>query len=279
MSLSSAVIDGHQVRAMNCEDVQKGIYVYLDGEFAEPERVDFEGHVRACPACRRKVERERGFLSGVRQAVPQVSAPMGLEERIRKALAEAPAPDELSTRVRREPRRGGFWLAAAAVLLVSGGASAWLVGRGVGADMPAVPERLAQEAVATHQSQLPMEVRGSQTQIRRFLEANVPFRVDLAFADDPRVELVGARFTRVDGRDAVLLNYEVDGERLSVLQVAAENPGTETADASEREFAPSFATQAGFDVATYKRRGVVSSVVGAGGTGNVQRLVRAAWQH
>lgn len=259
---------------MNCEDIQKGIYVYLDGEFAEPERLDFEAHVKACPACRRKVERERVFISGVRAAVPRVAAPAGLEERIKAALAAAPAPDELPRRREARPRYG-VWLAAAAVLVVSGGVTVWRLG----ADSAPVaandaPERIAAEAVATHRSQLPMEVRGSQSQIRQFLEANVPFHVDLELADDPKAELVGARFTRVEGRDAVLLNYLVDGERLSVLQVAAD--GADAAGVAE--VAPSFATQAGFDVATFKRRGVLSSVVGPGGTGNVQRLVRAAWQ-
>jgi len=257
---------------MNCEDVEKGIYVYLDGEFAEPERADFEGHVRACAVCRRKVDRERGFISGVRQAVPRVVAPAGLEERIRKALAEAPAPDEHGSSVRPLPRaRGRFWLAAAAAVLVSGGFAAYQV---VGSNDRA--DRIAHEAVATHESRLPMEVRGSQAHIRSFLEENVPFHVDLSFADDPKIELLGARFTRVDGQQAVVLNYEYEGERLSVLQLAVD-PAKDEASASE-EAPPSFASQAGFDVATFKRRGVVSSVVGAGGTGNVQRLVRASWQ-
>ncbi|MFO0746031.1 MAG: zf-HC2 domain-containing protein [Myxococcota bacterium] len=262
---------------MNCEDIQKGIYVYLDGEFAEPERVDFEGHVRACAICRQKVERERTFISGVRQAVPRVAAPAGLEDRIRAALAAAPAPDELPRR-RAERRPMGFWAAAAAVLVVSGGITVWRVSSH-GVETGETPERIAAEAVATHRSQLPMEVRGSQTQIRQFLEANVPFHVDLSFADAPDTQLVGARFTRVDGRDAVLLNYETGGERLSVLQVAADLKDPDTGSEPEaQELAPSFATQAGFDVATFKRRGVMSSVVGAGGTGSVQRLVRAAWQ-
>lgn len=270
---------------MNCDDIQKGIYVFLDGEFAEPERADFEAHVKACGNCRKKVERERTFLVGVRQAVPPVSMPAGLEARIREALAAAPAPDELPATKRPDARGASrFWLAAAAIMLLTGGTTAYLLSRSDSGDSGAArheiaaPERLAAEAVATHQSQLPMEVRGSQTQIRRFLEANVPFRVDLAFADDPRVELVGARFTRVDGRDAVLLNYEVDGERLSVLQMA-DDPTAMTAHVDPgAELPPSFASQAGFDVATFRRHGVVSSVVGAGGTGNVQRLVRAAWQ-
>lgn len=253
---------------MNCDDIQKGIYVYLDDEFAEPERRDFEDHVRACARCRLSVERERGFLASFRAKVPQVTAPVGFEDRIRAALAAAPAPE---SKVGELPRRSRVrpWLMAAAAVLVVATPSVlvWRLGQPGSRE-----ERVAVEAVLTHQEDLPMEVRGSQRQIREFLQANVPFEVDLPRPDDPHVELIGARLTRVDGRDAVLLNYQVDEERLSVLQVGA--PPVETA---HEDAPPTFSSQAGFDIATFRRRGIVSSVVGSGGSGGVQRLVRAAY--
>lgn len=255
---------------MNCDDIHKGIYVYLDDEFAEPERRDFEQHVRACVRCRARVERERGFLRDFRAKIPTVTAPAGLEERIRAALAAAPAPESTlgelpgarSTRSRR-------WLlvAAAALLLVAPTVVVWRM-----AQSPAGEERVAVEAVLTHQKDLPMEVRGSQRQIREFLQANVPFEVELPKAEDGRLELVGARLTRVDGREAVLLNYALDDERLSILQVAA--PAVE---APHEDAPPTFSSQAGFDIATFRKRGVLSSVVGSGGSDGVQRLVRAAY--
>jgi len=257
--------------AMNCDDIQKGIYVYLDDEFADPERRDFEGHVRACARCRRRVERERGFLASFRSKVPQVTAPAGLEDRIRAALAAAPAPE---SGLRELPRRGGawrqWWVAAAALTLVA--TPALIVWRAAGSGSAAGEERVAVEALQTHQRDLPMEVRGSQRQIREFLQANVPFEVELPPGSDPRLELIGARLTRVDGREAVLLNYAVEDERLSVLQVAA--PAIE---APHEDAPPTFSSQAGFDIATFRKRGVLSSVVGSGGSGSVQRLVKAAY--
>lgn len=249
---------------MNCDDIQKGIYVYLDGEFAEPERLAFEGHAKACPRCRFRVERERSFLSGFREKVPQAPAPAGLEDRIRAALAAAPAPEVERTPVRSSWSRASL-VAAAATLVI---APSWVAWRVIASDDGG--ERVALEAVQTHQEDLPMEVRGSQRQIRQFLEANVPFKVEMPPVDDPRVELVGARLTRVDGREAVLLNYEVDGERLSVLQVAErglEGPGDEP---------PTFSSQSGFEIATFKKRGVTNSIVGSAPS-NVHRIVRAAW--
>jgi hypothetical protein len=200
--------------------------------------------------------------------MPQVHAPPGLEERIRAALAAAPLPE---SRVGELPRRSRLmpWLAAAAaVLLVA--TSAVIVWRT--SAPPDGEERVATEALLTHQEDLPMEVRGSQRQIREFLQANVPFEVAIPPGEDPRMELIGARLTRVDGREAVLLNYAIDDERLSVLQVAAP-----VIEAPHEDAPPTFQSQAGFDIATFQRRGVLSSVVGSGGSGSVQRLVRAAY--
>jgi anti-sigma factor RsiW len=252
---------------MNCDDIHKGIYVYLDGEFAEPERLAFEEHAHACARCRHRVERERRFISGFRAKVPTEQPPAGFEDRIRAALAAAPPPE-----VARAPRASGWsrlsLIAAAAALVVVPSFIAW---RLAASGAAGGEQRVAMEAVATHQKDLPMEVRGSQRQIRGFLEANVPFKVEVPPVDDPRIELVGARLTRVDGREAVLLNYEIDGERLSVLQVA-EPPVAEP----RQDLAPTFSSQSGFEIATFKKRGVTSSVVGSAPS-NVQRIVRAAW--
>lgn len=255
---------------MNCDDIQKGIYVYLDGEFAEPERLAFEAHARACARCRHRVERERLFISSFRAKVPAHATPAGFEDRIRQALAAAPTPESP-----RSTPAGSRWsrpalLAAAAALIAVPSVVAWRLTSGESGG----EHRVAMEAVATHQEDLPMEVRGSQRQIRSFLEANVPFRVEVPPVDDPRIELVGARLTRVDGREAVLLNYEVDGERLTVLQVA-ERPAGEPAQ-NPTDVAPTFSSQSGFEIATFKKRGVMSSVVGSAPS-NVQRIVRAAW--
>lgn len=254
---------------MNCDDIQKGIYVYLDGEFAEPERLAFEAHAHACARCRHRVERERLFISSFRAKVPSASPPAGLEDRIRQALAAAPAPESPKAASGLRWSRPAL-LAAAAALIAVPSVVAWRLTSGESGG----EHRVAMEAVATHQEDLPMEVRGSQRQIRSFLEANVPFRVEVPPVDDPRIELVGARLTRVDGREAVLLNYEVDGERLTVLQVA-ERPADEPAQHAADE-APTFSSQSGFEIATFKKRGVLSSVVGSAPS-NVQRIVRAAW--
>ncbi len=250
---------------MNCDDVQKARYVYLDGEFAEPERTLVERHLEACARCRFAVERERKFLSSVRDSVPRFEAPAHLEARIRAAIAAAPVSPALM-RAAKGPSYFGIVFLVAAIVLGVGGVL--LLSRGSNQGSEAV----VHEAVLTHQEDLPMEVRGSTRQIREFLEANVPFEVVLPTMGDGQVELIGARLTRFDGRDAVLLNYEVDGERLSVLQFGPAEAGGNVDSAP-----PAYEQRAGFQVATFRTRGVTASVVGSGRTTGVERLVRAAW--
>jgi len=251
---------------MNCDDIDNGIYVYLDGEFAELEQAHFESHVEACPRCRALVARDGRMLQSVREAAPVRPASDALRERVLAALEAAPAP--LQKDAPAAPRRAfptwiasGFALAAVALLV------AFAMGGGA-----ADTERVANESVAAHQTNLPMEVRGSAEQIRGFLQDNVPFPVEVPFGGDPRVRLTGARLTRVDGRDAVLFNYDVDGERLSVVQVAA-HPGDSAPDAE-----PSLQHHQGFDVVTYRRKGITNSVVSRGTNPNVGNLIQAAYR-
>jgi anti-sigma factor RsiW len=254
---------------MNCDDVQKALYVYLDGEFAEPERSLFERHLDGCRRCRFAVERERRFILSVKEQVPRFEAPAHLEAKIRAAIAATPVSPALVQRMSGAPRGRTTLLLVAVALLVVGGGLAFYTASSEG---PA--DKVADEAVLTHQQDLPMEVRGSPRQIREFLEANVPFEVVLPTMGEAEVELIGARLTRFEGRDAVLLNYEVDGERLSVLQFSPSEVGSQSESGP-----PAYEQRAGFQVATFRTRGVTASVVGSGRTSGVERIVRAAMSY
>jgi len=249
---------------MNCHDFDHAIYVYLDGEFAPPEEADVENHLGACSRCRGILARELAFLDGVRRLSPAVVAPADLRERVLGALGEAPLPraEEPAHRPRsRAPwLAGGLALAAALVALIL-----WRVSAEDDA------RQVVSEALAAHQVNLPMDVRGSEREIHAFLDAHVPFSVEIPFVDRVNAKLTGARLTRVHGREAVLFNFELDGERLTVVQVAS-RPDLPA------DTPPSVRTLEGFDVVTYRRRGVMSSVIGSGASPAVRRLVHAAYQ-
>ncbi|MCD6496958.1 MAG: zf-HC2 domain-containing protein [Deltaproteobacteria bacterium] len=71
---------------MNCEDAQKFVHVYLDGEFAEEDRDAFEEHLSRCDDCQAMVQFEKRFKAAIKTAVTDPPLPAGLEERIHAAL-------------------------------------------------------------------------------------------------------------------------------------------------------------------------------------------------
>lgn len=50
-----------QQATMNCQDVQKFAFTYLDGEFDSRERAEFEEHLRLCQTCRQQISRDALF--------------------------------------------------------------------------------------------------------------------------------------------------------------------------------------------------------------------------
>ena len=49
------------MKRMQCQDMEKFIHVYLDREFAEEDRADYERHLSECSACRRLARFEQRF--------------------------------------------------------------------------------------------------------------------------------------------------------------------------------------------------------------------------
>lgn len=255
---------------MNCDDVRSAIYVYLDGEFAAPEEAEFERHLDGCPHCRRTVERESVFLAELKSNIETPAVPTELRVRIESQLAEIPAPGGVGS------GRRYFWAAAVPVALAACVTLA-VVYYGRTAPVEAAPvapetvDTVAREAVRAHAQDLPMEVRGSDTHIRSFVEENVDFAVEIPLSNDPEVKLVGARLAQVDGRSAVIFNYETEsGERLSVVQ----RPSSK-APAPERA-KPEVAAHEGYRVMTFEQRGVKNAVVGNVAESQMMRLVPAS---
>ena len=73
---------------MNCQDVQKFAYTYLDAEFDGRERGEFETHLRLCPPCRAAVERDAVFRDMVREKLTAEVGPCGdLRHKLQSRLA------------------------------------------------------------------------------------------------------------------------------------------------------------------------------------------------
>ncbi len=185
---------------MTCGEIQRFVDAYLDGEFADEDRAELERHLAGCPACATEVRRQAAFKAALRAAWKRPPAPAALRARVTAALAKEPT---LRPRWQRNLIRFAPAAGAAALL----GTLMWSAN-------PFSP--VVEDAIAKHQRDLPVEVTGRPDEVRAWFANKVGF----AFRP-PRLpqntRLRGARLAHLRERDAALLMYDVDGEKVSVL--------------------------------------------------------------
>lgn len=70
---------------LNCEDVIRRLYVYLDGELESGEETDIDEHIRHCQECMGRAEFERRLRRLIQDATDR-SAPDSLKRKLAAIL-------------------------------------------------------------------------------------------------------------------------------------------------------------------------------------------------
>ncbi len=248
---------------MSCQDVQKFVYVYLDGEFDAREQAEWDAHLAQCPACARLVAAERAFRTLLQASLRErpVRAPASLVQAVRARL------DEAAGGARQRTRRIFVWgpaLAAAAALTV------FVAVRAAGPRAPdfAPPELradtvapLVDGAAEVHHRGLPAEVEGPETVLASNLGAKVPFRPVPPLPASTGARLLGARVVRVDGQPGIQFLYEYHGRRVSVVQLAPAPSGPGSPQLAGAPVTPRLTESRGYNVALFSDHGLTNSVV------------------
>jgi anti-sigma factor RsiW len=193
---------------MNCGTLERYADAFVDGEVDASARIEVERHLASCFKCRERLE----FASWMKKRLrsdAQAKAPEELRNRVRRALVEE-----------REPSWGRVdanWratAAAAAVALLIFGVGRTLDGGGKMAQAGVAP--LFEDVVRAHARPYPAEIaRGDQ--VPAYFESQVGFPVRPVEFRDPSVRFLGARKVEVGGRHAVMLQYEAQGRRMTVV--------------------------------------------------------------
>lgn len=181
---------------MICQELDRLLYPYLDGEFQPEERMDVEAHLAECTDCAQQVEAEKQMREALRRAA-------------RHSVQSARAPASLRLGVeaglRREQHRAqvGLWMrasAAALVVLTAGGA--WMT-----FESNAQRQRLVADAARRHAKALPFDVASNDT---KDLEAWFHGKLNhpVPVPDLPNATAKGARFSHVTDRDVAYVSYE-----------------------------------------------------------------------
>src|SRR5260370_15655153 len=119
---------------MNCDEADRFLDAYLDGELEPAKRAELEEHLAGCTACQEKLRRLSQFRSFLTANAPHYPAPPGLKNNVIAKLEVQKKSNIIA--LARQP-----WLYAAA-LAVIGLAVAWL------ASSPNQEKQIADQAVA-----------------------------------------------------------------------------------------------------------------------------------
>lgn len=185
---------------MTCQELDRLLYPYLDGEFQPEERLDVEIHLETCAACARRVEEEREIQQALRRAA---------RHSIQSSRAPASLRDGIQLGLRREQRRAYQlqWLrmgAAALVVVAVGGG--WIALR------PEEHQRFVEDAARRHAKRLPFEISNVAPE---HVEAWFGDKLDhpVAVPVLPNTQLAGARISNVKDRPAAYISYEMRAEK------------------------------------------------------------------
>ena len=189
---------------MDCNEVQKFIAAYLDGELDAPDRSELVAHLGACDDCLEVARFEEVFRRQLRRIPDEATAPVALRASVRRALGRADRPHWA-----RRWLWGAVPAAAAALVALV------VVVSANGRDEP---DSVVAQSVTWHRSHVPMDVQGpSFDRVQRYLQGKVPFAVRPPALRGKNVQLVGARLLNLGARPAAYLTYQVGPRRVSVF--------------------------------------------------------------
>lgn len=186
----------------------------------EAEREQFEEHLSSCPACRHEVaelqEAAVALSEGMELAPPADLRRRVLDQVAVEAAGSGPSAGELvetETAQRQRPRRG-WWLAAAAAVVV--GVGTWGAVELLAAPDPATQIVQAQDA-REYDARTP---EGDLTVIASAAQDAAVLRLPTALADPPRGQVYQAWYVGADGsaRSAGVLAEDALEEGETVLE-------------------------------------------------------------
>lgn len=248
---------------MTCSELETLIQPYLDGEFEQADRFEFERHLQTCTSCATEV-REMALFQ------------QALKAKLRSSVdREAPAAlrARISAGLRQEHRRELGWSAAriaAAAAIVAVGIGSYLVIR------PSLSrDRLVTEAALRHAKGLPYEIQQvTPERAEQWFQGKLDHRVAVPRLQNATVK--GARLSHLKDRPAAYISYELPCPSGSGAQ---KKMGLFVVDDSQDSFDASefpeidVANRHGYNVATWKEGEIVYELVSDLDEADIRRML------
>lgn len=203
--------------ATQCKDIETLLPTYLDGELDPHDRLSFEHHTADCAECRERVRAEASYLQGVRSLLVPPAAPAELARLAERVRAGLDAEDRRAMQVSRRVGvawvlPGGASLAAAAALVL------FVVSELRPAPSAPAEAPTVRQAVRDRVNDSPVRV-GSPQEVSVAAQEYLRKPVRTPQFRPQGASLRGWQPRELDGRDAVLLLYDVPDSRGALHQV------------------------------------------------------------
>jgi anti-sigma factor RsiW len=189
---------------VNCEEIQRVLHGYVDGELDLVRNLEIEQHLQACSVCSGTVNQHLALRSVLRDPGLYQRAPATLEARLRASL---PRP--------RQPRIAFPVLALRLVGVAAALAFVALLGWGAGRLRSSVPreEMLARAVVAGHirslqASHLLDVISDDKHTVKPWFTRQVDFGPTVETLADQGYALLGGRLDYLDDKQAAAVVYQ-----------------------------------------------------------------------
>lgn len=202
---------------MDCAQVRESVHRYLDSELQDYEVTDLESHLLDCAACRQAHQRWQEVVDAIR----------GAEQVYRPSEASAQKAAALLAEAAGREQRWQFARIAALLLLMAGGAGAWLTGW-LGHEGESFRVYAAESHLRYARGRLSLDAQsGDPKVLTTWLEQTLPFHLEVpaypaAEPGDNAYELVGARLLRHQDEDVAFLSYKMKDQPVSLLVASAQ---------------------------------------------------------
>jgi len=246
---------------VDCQETQRWLPGYVDGEVDLVRAVEIEQHLQTCVRCAQAYNNQQALRAAIRGSALYATAPASLQKRIQASVREASKPTP-SRRVWRWP-----WLGVAAALACVA-IVAWGLGRAWVA--PAADDRLAAEVLAGHVRSLMADHLADVTSsdrhtVKPWFNGKLDFSPAVEDLASQGFPLTGGRLDYLDGRPVAALVYQRQRHIINLFIWPAPQAGDEAA-ASE--------TLQGYNLIHWTKARMVYWAVSDLNTDELQEFVR-----
>jgi anti-sigma factor RsiW len=216
---------------VNCQETQKWLAGYIDGELDLVRAIEIEQHLQTCARCAQAYQTQQRLRAAIRGSALYMPAPASLHKRISAAVQAASKPTP-APRVWRWPWLGVAAVLACVAILVWGLGRIWVA--------PAVDDHLAVAVLTSHVRSLMTDhltdvISSDRHTVKPWFNGKLDFAPTVDDLASQGFPLIGGRLEYLDGRSVAALVYQRQRHIINLFSWPAPQASDAAAAAETRQ--------------------------------------------